>query len=46
MGSMSKVNALVHCHLCVLKDLCPFEASDESFKHEHTDWAHGLDSVE
>ena len=29
-GEMS-VNRFVHCHLCVLKDLCSVQASDDSY---------------
>lgn len=32
---MSKILYYVHCHLCPLKDLCEFEASDESYKFQH-----------
>jgi hypothetical protein len=30
-----KVDNIVHCHLCVLKDRCEFSASEESYKFYH-----------
>lgn len=37
------INAIVHCHVCPMKDLCKFQASDDTYKFVHSsgDWSLG-----